>query len=292
MCCICACVFKLILNLLNTVILLVGLVLVGVGGVLLGLASNATFANILQGIIFQILNGLKIVDLNNLNKVSSDFSNILHPAGIALVITGGVIAAIALIGYCGTSIDIILKLYLVILTVLIVVEIVLVALFFSGTLSRYIRQGANESLIHYYVDINDGGIHSMVWNIVMIEVKCCGLEDYTDFHATEKRQWPRNETIEGHTGTYEVQIPWSCCKMNGSYPSYQLMDNLCALYPSNNNSNWETGCWKAVSEELHPYRTYAIVGCSLVIALQAVIAAMALIIIRASSSSASDEKVV
>ena len=36
---------------------LVGLVIAGVGGVLLGLASNGTFANILQGIIFQILSG-------------------------------------------------------------------------------------------------------------------------------------------------------------------------------------------------------------------------------------------
>ena len=42
--------------------------------------------------------------------MSSDFSNVLQPAGITLVITGGVIAGIALIGYCGTSISVILKL--------------------------------------------------------------------------------------------------------------------------------------------------------------------------------------
>lgn len=286
-CCLCVCVFKLLLNLLNTVILLAGLVITGVGGVCLGLASNGTFANILQGIIFQILSGLNMADQNALSKVSSDFADVLQPAGIALVITGGIIAGIALIGYCGTSISIILKLYLVILTILIVAESVAIALFFSGVFNPYIRQGANESLVKYYVDINDGGIHSMVWNIVMIEVKCCGLDDYTDFHAMEKNPWPKNKTISigGTPATYEEQTPLSCCKMNGSYPSYQLMDDLCSVNPTNNISNWNTGCWKAVSTELTPYRTPAIIICSLIIVVQAVIAVMAYIIIRDSSDS-------
>lgn len=51
-----------------------------------------------------------MVDKNNLDTVvSSDFTQYMRPAGIALVVIGGVFAGIALLGYCGTSFTILLK---------------------------------------------------------------------------------------------------------------------------------------------------------------------------------------
>lgn len=286
-CCLCVCVIKLILGILNTVILLGGLIVAGIGGALIGL-SKGSFALILQGIIYSIIRTLNLVESNALDNVTStDFTQYLRPTGIALVIIGGFIAAIALLGYCGTSFTILLKIYMLIIGVLVVCEIVLVAVFFSGTFNSKFIEAANFSLVHEYVSLTDGGIFSMAWNIIMIEVKCCGLTGYKDFYYIE-HSWPQNRTLKIGTtvSTYLLETPLACCKTSGDYPAIKFIDDYCAISPNETNSNWNTGCWDKVGEELHPYRSGIIFGCSLAIIIQVIIVLMAFLIVRDSSGTA------
>lgn len=287
-CCLCACVFKLVLGILNTVILFVGLIIAGVGGALIGI-SNGSLALILQGVIYSVLSTINLVDKSTLDNAGNDFTQILHPAGIALLVVGLIIACLALLGYCGTSITILLKVYMVILVVLVVVECVLVACFFSGAFNKKMQEGANYTLTNYYVDITSSDVVSMIWNVVMLECKCCGLFGYEDFFylKNETDRWPKNTTLkltDGKTERVILETPLTCCKTYGNFPTVTFVDDHCAEGPINVNiSNAYTGCWDAVSDTLSPYRPSAILIASAIIVVQALIALMAFIIIRDES---------
>lgn len=284
-CCLCAFVFKIALGLLNTVILLAGLAILALGGILLGIASNMMLPLMLQGIIFTFLDTVNIVDGKTLTNIESmNLSDLLVPAGTALIVIGAVIACVGAVGYFGMSINIILKIYAITLTVLVVVESIGIALFFSGTFNSHIRDLANTTLVDNYIDIFDANIYSMVWNVVMIQLKCCGLDGYEDFYYTD-HPYPIYEMINvpgGPPQNLSLDTPLACCKTNGSYPTFRFIDDYCAVHPNDNSSNWNTGCWG----EVHDILTTpgAIVICSLIIIGQAAIAAMAGIILKENSS--------
>lgn len=285
-CCLCACVFKIALCLLNTAILLAGLAICGLGGVLLGIASNMMIPLVLQGIIYTFLNTVNIVDKTTLNNIQqTNLTDLLVPAGTALVIVGGVIACVGALGYFGMSINIILKIYTIMITVLVVVESIGVALFFSGAFNSHLRSAANSTLVTNYINIYDANIYSMLWNVVMIEVDCCGLDGYEDFFYTD-HPYPMNDTIKDSNGNSHVvllETPLACCQTNGSYPSFRFVDDYCAVTPRDNTSNWNTGCWKEVYAILT--QPGAIVVCSLIIIGQAAIAAMGGIILSENKGS-------
>lgn len=288
-CCLCACVFKIALVILNTAILLAGLAIAGLGGVLLGIASNMMIPLLLQGIIYTFLNTVNVVDQTTLNNIEqTNLTELLVPAGTALVIVGGVIAIVGAVGYLGMSINIILKIYTIVLSVLILIETIGVALFFSGTFNDQLRTGANITLVKNYVDIYDANIYSMLWNVVMIEVDCCGLDGYEDFHYTD-HPYPMNDTIKVNGGKTSIpvtlQTPLACCQTNGTYPSFRFVDDYCAVQPNDNTSNWNTGCWNKVYKILS--QPPVIVICSLIIIAQSAIAAMAGIILKENSGSVS-----
>lgn len=238
--------------------------------------------------IYSVLSTLNLVDKNSLDKaVSSDFTQYILPAGIALVVVGGVFAGIALLGYCGTSFTILLKIYMVILGLIVIVQIVLVAVFFSGTFNSKFIEAANYTLVHEYVDLTDPGIFSMAWNIIMIQVKCCGLTGYEDFYYIEHSPWPQNRTLKMNNveASYVLETPLACCKSEGVYPAIKFVDDYCAVHPNDTNSNYKMGCWDKVGEELNPYRSGIIFGFSLAIIIQAVVILMAFFIVKDSESA-------
>lgn len=286
-CCLCACVFKIALCLLNTAIVLAGLAIAGLGGCLLGIAGNMMLPLMLQGIIYTFLNTANVVDKTTLTNVQQmNLTELLVPAGTALVIVGGVIACIGAVGYFGMSINVILKIYMIMITVLVVVESVGIALFFSGTFNTQIRAVANTTLVQNYINIYDANIYSMLWNVVMIELDCCGLDGYEDFYYTD-HPYPMNDTIKvnGQSTLVLLETPLACCQTNGSYPSFRFVDDYCAITPHDNSSNWKTGCWNKVYSILTT--PGAIVICSLIIIGQSAIAAMAGIILSENKSSVS-----
>lgn len=288
-CCDC-CVrlFQVLIVLLNTCLLLGGLLVAGVGGVLVAL-SQGSLTPVVQGIISNM------VDLGRLSPsgentqdvgAQKDFTQLLQPTGIALVVIGGTIVGIALCGYCGGNFTVLMKIYAVMLVIIVVAEVILVALFFSGTFNPYMKEAANRTLTNHYNDLTDKGIFSMIWNLIMIKSECCGLTGYTDFFYAI-HSWPRNETIrfpdKSQSLTGAFLTPLACCRTTGQFPEVQFIDDHCAITPSSNNSNYLTGCWDKVSQDLNPLRTGIILGFSAAIAIKAGLALMALFVAKNSS---------
>jgi len=262
---------------------LVGLLLCALGGILLALANNQGFSATLLNIIKTILDNISVIPPGDAEKINQiDFLSILRPAGVAILIVGLFIAAIAIIGYCGLSCyDIILKLYLVIMIVLLVAMIVLTAVFFSHAVDGYIKDGAMYVLREKYVDIDDFSLYSIASNIVMLGVKCCGVNDYRDFW--DATLWNRTREIVNANGTREVvtlETPLACCKTNGTFPDVTVLDRHCADKPNNNTSNYELGCWEETSRFVENYRTYAILVACAVILIQLLLVIGVIIIIK------------
>jgi tetraspanin-18 len=281
-CCLPAFLLKCVIGIINGVFLLIGLLLCAAGGILLALANNASFSTFLLNIIKDILRTIAVINGSKATDVSQiDFIGILRPAGIAILLVGLFIAAIAIIGYCGLSCyDIILKVYLVILIVILVVMIVLTAIFFSHALDGHIKDGAMWVLREQYVDIDDFSFYSIVPNIIMIGVECCGVNDYKDFWNATK--WNNTREIVDYDGkpiVVPLVTPIACCKTNGTFPEVKAVDQYCAYRPNNDTSNMDRGCWDETWRFINIYRTYAIlVACAIILVQFLLIVGISIII--------------
>jgi len=275
------CPCKCALGIINTVFLLVGVLVMALGGILLAMAKNDSFSRNIEQIIKDIIKNIGVIPGDNSNLDQIDFVGLLQPAGLAIFFSGAVVAGIAIIGYCGISCyDIILKLYLLIIVIILIVQIILVAVFFGGGANGNIRSAVDDVVKNKYVDIDDNSIYSVIPNIIMIKAGCCGVEGYQDFYDA---RWNMTRAIIPGPGQPEVvvnlTIPIACCKTRGEFPNVEIIDYMCPVSPNDNTSNWNTGCWKSISEELQPYETAAILVSCAVLVIQLVIIIVVVLII-------------
>lgn len=277
------CPCKCILGIINGVILLAGLALAAAGGLLLALASNPSLANTLKDIIDTVIKSINLVtDGSTTNPVTDDFVELIQPAGIVLLVVGLFILAVSILGYCGlTCYTVILKLYVVVLIVILVIEVVVVAVLFAGTFNDQIQEQLQKVVTDKYGGIDDMSLYSVIPNILMIEFHCCGIFGYEDFNDTVR--WNRTRTIQVGDESQTVQLitPIACCETNGTFPNVKVLDPYCASKPNNISSNWNTGCWGAISEELSGYRLAIILVASAVMLVQLIFIVMVMIIICA-----------
>jgi len=268
--------------------MLIGLTIAAIGAVLQA-AAGSTLFKFLETSITSILKGINVVnDDNFVNNI--DFQSTFGSAAIILIIVGLVIACIAFIGWCSSccgGYKILRILYTVILAVLVIAQVIVVALFFSKTFDDEIKKQVTNLIDNEYVDLTDSGLPSIIMNVVMLNYECCGLNNYEDFNTAKK--WPKvqNLMLDGTLQQVNLVTPIACCKTNGPFPNVQLVDDWCAVYPNSSTSNWNTGCWIAITENLDQYRTWAILVASGIIVIQAIIVMVVILIIKANSSKVS-----
>ena len=74
------------------------------------------------------------------------------------------------------------------------------------------------------------------------QLKCCGIDDYHDFDEAEKWQSTREFEVSGITVETEMVTPVACCKMDGTFPSVEPVDDQCSITPTDPTSNWNSVC--------------------------------------------------
>jgi dihydroxyacetone kinase DhaKLM complex PTS-EIIA-like component DhaM len=245
------CPCKCILGIINGVILLAGLALSAAGGLLVAISSNPSLAKTLQDLIDKILKSISIIPGtgNNTNPVSEEFVELIQPAGI-------VILAISILGYCGlTCYTVILKVYVVVLIVILLIEVAVVAVLFSGVFNEQIQTEMKKIIKKHYGGLEDKSLYSVIPNLLMIKFRCCGIEDYMDFYNATN--WNRTTLIVvgGQNTMVDLETPIACCKTTGTFPDVDVVDDYCAVSPNNVTSNYMTGCWGAISDEISGART-------------------------------------
>lgn len=248
-----SCPCKCLLGIINGVILLAGLVLTAAGGLLLALSSNPSLANTLQKLIEDILSHISIipgVDSPD-NPVSEEFVELIQPAGIIILVVGLFILSVSILGYCGlTCYDVILKVYVVVLIVILVIEVAVVAILFSGVFNEQIQTEMKKIITKHYAGHESKSLYSVIPNILMIQFHCCGVDGYGDFNNTDN--WNRTTVIKvgGQDRVFDLVTPIACCETNGTFPNVNVLDEYCAVTPNEYTSNYMTGCWDAISDEI------------------------------------------
>jgi tetraspanin-18 len=280
------CCLKCMLILVNVILGIIGLVLLAIG-IFLAVAGN-DYINRYAGDVIQGISGVAggssgsstTAQTNGGSTHQLDFSAFLKPIATTLIVIGTVTAVVSFAGAFGACCNsrCLLAVYLTFMIVLLLTQFVIAILFFTKTFDPPIRSLALSTLVNDYVDINDFGVYSLLWNYIMFDFKCCGLNNYTDF--AEAKLWPRSQTVtdDGTTVTVNLTTPVACCKLEGQFPNVKLVDDFCAYQPTDAISNWKTGCWDPVTTFLSQYNKYIIIAVTVILVFEALVTVIALVI--------------
>merc|ERR1719369_1251015 len=122
----------------------------------------------------------------------------------------------------------------------------------AGVLAAiYKTQAQNEvqnmlerSLRKYYSSIDKANSMTVGWNSLMAELKCCGVNNYTDFENAV--MWQDNKTSD-------MVIPVACCILDGPYSAMTPANAECTKDPKPDNSYYLTGCLSRLQEQSFYY---------------------------------------
>ncbi|KAK7109614.1 hypothetical protein V1264_013626 [Littorina saxatilis] len=172
---------------------------------------------------------------------TSDF-NIAEVVGsitIVLIVLGLVIAIVAFLGITGATCCVkhVLIVYLVITLVLFLAQLIMLLIFVidRSVYDDAVKPALKDTIQEEFTGFEGNDAPSLIWNALMIELKCCGVDSYSDFTGAKK--WT--------DGTKYI-TPRACCKKVDT-----ATGDACATFAgaSDINNNWKTGCY----EKLYDY---------------------------------------
>lgn len=95
-----------------------------------------------------------------------------------------------------------------------------------------------SSLTKYYAPPEKEDAVTLVWNHIMAQMSCCGVNNYKDFDESPKWLDRLNRTT----------VPIACCKLKGDGSLFIPDDPHCPNSPTDYNSYYNKGCYQAIIE--------------------------------------------
>jgi len=233
---VCECFAKYLLCLFNFIFFVVGSVLLTVG---LWLAADKT-------------SFLQITNLSTLTQgqshteaqlVIEEFAepSVLDHTAYILIAIGAFIFIISFLGYCGAlqSNKVLLTTYGLFLIIIFALQItgIVLSLVYRKQADEQVRTLLKRSLSTSYQAKNNRNAVTMSWDLVMTNMECCGVNNYTDF--LEARQFVEASREEG----IGRKVPEACCILQGDHILLQPADEQCVVAPSTTNSYLFKGCY-------------------------------------------------
>ncbi|KAK9505675.1 hypothetical protein O3M35_009670 [Rhynocoris fuscipes] len=165
-----------------------------------------------------------------------------------MMATGGFIFLLSLLGYCGALREskCLLGFYGLLLVIILLLEITAVgmAYVYKDKVESEMKSFLKDSIDKYYVaDKGKENGPTLLWNYMMAEMSCCGVDNYTDFYASDSFK---------ETG---YKVPPACCKMTSNTT---LLDRDCPKSPKMENSYMYTGCYKTFMERVSDHMNIVI----------------------------------
>ncbi|XP_062576719.1 myb-like protein A [Saccostrea cucullata] len=186
--------------------------------------------------------GLGGVDLSSL-----DVAALVGNAAFGLIAIGLVLTIVAGIGILGAKkkIKALLILYGFMLILLLAGEISFIVILITkrNLIDDYMKPSLQSFLQNQYVGGNGTDVMSVAFDFFMSGLSCCGIEDYSDFNKS--LIWDREYFyVDEFNITLSVTLttPVSCCKN----PEEMDVGGDCAVIPTTEDSNYLTGCYKAL----------------------------------------------
>lgn len=235
--------FRFLLVLINILFMLLGMAFLCLGLVLR--FGRKLYEPFLEFGIFYLKKVLKDTRLADFDVDSINLGEVMTNLSIALIVGGLIIFALAMVGSCGAcyKIRFMLWMYAFIVIAVVVVEVVVLTLLCVKP--ELVKDNIKES-IKNYKGIASSEIISLAWNIIMIQFRCCGVDDFTDFKQYAKL-WVNPITVGANN--IALETPIACCK---TLPVGQDPENFsCAskLRFDINLSNAAKGCFKVIWDQ-------------------------------------------
>lgn len=164
----------------------------------------------------------------------------LTDAYLLLIISGAIICIVSFLGCCGVcqSSTCMLTLYGCFILLFLAMQIAAgcLAFFYEQKVSQQIK-GFLKSTIADYNESPTSPANSttLMWNYLMAQLSCCGVDDYTDFMLSPK--W----NASGLT------VPKACCSLGPNKFEFLPLDPNCMYKPTEVNSYYRKGCYEIVS---------------------------------------------
>ncbi|KER22430.1 hypothetical protein T265_09476 [Opisthorchis viverrini] len=243
----CSCTCRIVLFCVNIAVGVVGFLIMLFGALLTW--GRAVMEEQIRGFLKQaivMLYGHKTAI--EATELAQHALRITAPFGMIIFSFGTIIFLLCVFGCIGASCNsaLCLKIYLGFLIFFTVLEIVALAFYYSrrSTVFNIVRRILKQSLLRYRSK-ESRDAHSMLFNVMMPPLHCCGLHNASDFDQAKDFDHQYNTT----TGLINITYPVTCCKMDHSYV---IQDNTCPGKFDSNNSNIDRGCW----EQLYPHLVY------------------------------------
>uniref|UniRef100_U5EXB2 Tetraspanin n=1 Tax=Corethrella appendiculata TaxID=1370023 RepID=U5EXB2_9DIPT len=230
------CIAKYLLSLFNFLFFIIGTTVLGVGIWLA--ADKSSFIAL-----------LKMVENEQLEHFTQPA--VIEQLAYILIVIGSIMFFLSFLGYCGAirESQCLLTTYGIFLLIILVLEIA------AGGLAAAYKDRAKletknylQSTITKYYSSNDNqnaDAVTLMWNILMSEMSCCGVDDYKDFNLSDKWVQTKGNRI----------IPESCCVLSGPF---EPRDKNCPYSPSEANSFYKTGCYNALIDWILLHRNIVI----------------------------------
>jgi len=195
-------------------------------------------------------NFLRITKLDAIIKSSDEaqsiiqeFSNpsVLDHTAYILIAIGGFIFIVSFLGYCGSLQEsrVMLTsygLFLIIIFMLQIVGIVLCVVY-RRQADDGVRTGLKQTITNSYTTSDYRDPITLTWDLVMSNMECCGVNNYTDFLDARKFTAAAREEGIGR------KVPEACCILQGQKSSLVPADPNCIVSPSVTNSYLFMGCY-------------------------------------------------
>lgn len=196
----------------------------------------------------------KAVDYNTLPQLEQlTQPEVVAHISYALMAAGGIIFILSLLGYCGALREsrCLLGFYGFLLVVILVLEITAAGLAYAymDKAETEVKTFLKDTIENYYTTEkgNENG-PTLVWNYLMTEMSCCGVDNYTDFYISDSFK---------QTGK---KVPEACCKMTSNTT---LLDRDCPKSPKIENSFMFTGCYNTIMDRIQEHMNiviYVVIG--------------------------------
>ncbi|XP_058121233.1 tetraspanin-18 [Anopheles ziemanni] len=215
-----SCIAKTLLSVFNFLFFVLGTIVLGVG---IWLATDKT----------SFIALLKMVDNDQLEHFTQPA--VIEQLAYLLIAIGSVMFFLSFLGYCGAIREsrCLLTTYGLFLLLILVAEVTAfgLAAAYKDRARTETKNYLQTTISKYYTsnDYNKTDAVTLMWNFMMTELECCGVDDYRDFELSEK--W--NATKGEH------KIPEACCKQpaEGNCPSQRTKTN-----------HFEKGCYTALTD--------------------------------------------
>jgi len=181
---------------------------------------------------------LKMVENENVEQFTQPA--VIEQMAYVLIACGALMFFLSFLGYCGAirESQCMLTTYAILMILIIVAQITLggLAAAYKDKARVETKNYLQSTFTRYYSTSQRTDAVSLMWNHLMIEMKCCGVNDYNDFSQSDS--WNLNRGNK--------TIPEACCHQLTRDGESRPRDDTCTTSPSETNSFYKTGCYEAL----------------------------------------------